>query len=105
MRGEKAKTIELPGMKTHRNELITLGDLDFFREQLLSDIRQLLRETTGQSVKKWLKSFEVLKLLCISKGTLQTLRNNRTLPFTRIGGVIYYDIDDIKKLMISAKAS
>jgi isocitrate dehydrogenase kinase/phosphatase len=41
----------------------------------------------------------VRKLLGISPGTLQNLRINGTLPYTKIGGVLFYDYEEIK-LMI-----
>jgi len=46
-----------------------------------------------------LKSYEVRKLLGISPGTLQNLRLNETLPYTKIGGLMYYRYEDIRKLM------
>ena len=86
------------------NQIITLADLADFKIELLEDIKKLLKSNAGQPGKKWLKSHEVRKLLDISVGTLQSLRSNRTLLFTKIGGVIYYDIDDINKMMIDLKA-
>lgn len=85
------------------SEIITLEDLEVFRSQLINDIKVLLSEHTGQPVKRWLKSREVRQLLNISPGTLQTLRDNGTLPFTRIGGVIYYDYADIQAMIESHK--
>lgn len=82
-----------------RDQLVTLADLDAFKTELLFAIRQMLAENKSQAGKKWLKSYEVKKLLEISSGTLQTLRNNGTLPFTRIGGIIYYNSEDIEKLL------
>jgi hypothetical protein len=37
--------------------------------------------------------------LQISPGTLQNLRINGTLPYTKIGGIIYYDAAEIQKVM------
>jgi len=59
----------------------------------------LLKELGGQPTKKWLKSKEVRKLFNISPGTLQNLRAKGTLPFTRVGGVIYYDAQDIQRIL------
>lgn len=70
-------------------ELLTLTDLKDFKAELLLEVKKLLKENNGEPVKKWLKSHEVRKLLGISPGTLQNLRVNGTLPFTKIGGVIY----------------
>ncbi|MEN0055431.1 MAG: helix-turn-helix domain-containing protein [Mucilaginibacter sp.] len=81
------------------SELITKGDLNEFKSELLTEIRKLVQlDDQGQS-KKWLKSNEVRKLLKISPGTLQNLRINGTLTFTRIGSIMYYKLEDINKLL------
>lgn len=80
-------------------EIVTTDDLREFKIELVKEIKQLLAIHHGQASKKWLKSFEVRKLLGISPGTLQNLRINGTLPFTKIGGVIFYNSEDITKMM------
>ena len=88
---------------THRPQLITIEDLDEFKNNLLQELRKMLKELSGQPGRKWLKSFEVKKLLGISPGTLQNLRINGTLPFTKIGGVILYDYEDIQRMLTNNK--
>jgi len=85
-------------------EVITREDLNDFRQLLLKDIKELLGSSATQS-KKWLKSPEVRKLLDISPGTLQNLRLNGTLAYTKIGGTIYYDNTDIEKLLQGNKVA
>ncbi len=80
------------------NELITRADLKEFRTELLTDLKKLLRPEAGEA-KKWLKSREVRKVLGISPGTLQNMRINGTLRFTKIGGIVYYKMDDIYSLL------
>lgn len=82
-----------------RNQLITLADLADFKSELLQDLKIVCKQFTHQNDKQWLKSHEVRKLLGISPGTLQTLRDNGTIPFTRIGNVMFYNIDDINSMM------
>jgi len=84
-------------------EIITTDDLMTFKIELVEEFKKLLKEHTGQPAKKWLKSPDVRELLNISPGTLQNLRVNGTLPFTKIGGVIYYDYDDIQKMLLENK--
>lgn len=84
-------------------EIITTDDLREFKIEMLSEIKQLLKEHNGQPSKKWLKSYEIRKILNISPGTLQNLRINGTLPYTKIGGVIYYDYADIQEMLQSRK--
>jgi len=83
-------------------EVLTKEDLYEFRNVLLKDIKEILQTKPSQT-KEWLKSTEVRKLLNISPGTLQTLRINKTLSYTRIGGIIYYAHQDIEKLLESNK--
>lgn len=84
-------------------QIVTTEDLRELKIELLEDIKRMLKEHSGQSSKKWLKSYEVRKLLNISPGTLQNLRMNGTLPFTRMGGALYYDNEDIQKILQSNK--
>jgi hypothetical protein len=53
--------------------------------------------------KLWLKSNEVRKLLNISAGTLQNLRVNGTLTYTKIGGILYYSSNDLEKVIETNK--
>lgn len=81
-------------------QMITTDDLYVFKIELLSEIKYLLNSQTNlQPQKNWLKSNEVRKLLKISPGTLQNLRINGTLSFTRIGGILFYDYNEIEKIM------
>jgi hypothetical protein len=80
-------------------EIVTTDDLREFKVELLKEFKNILKEHHGQPAKKWLKSYEVRELLNISPGTLQNLRINGTLPYTKIGGVMFYDYGDIKKML------
>lgn len=97
------KRLATPINKLLREQLITIGDLLDFKKELLDGIKRLLEAQATKPVKKWLKSYEVEKLLEISPGTLQTFRNNGTLPYTKIGGTIYYDPVDIEKVLQEKK--
>ncbi len=79
--------------------IITTEDLHEFKLELLDNIKELLNNQSGQVTKKWMKSPEVRELLNISPGTLQNFRINGTLPYTKIGGVIYYDYQEIIEVL------
>ena len=88
--------------KVMPTQIITSDDLREFKIELLEEIRHIF--LSSQSVvnpenKRFLKSQEVMQLLNISASSLQTMRNSRILSFTRIQGTIYYDWNDIVKLM------
>lgn len=78
------------------NQLITKNDLFEFRQNLLSELKEMLGNNSVSE--KWLKSCEVKKMLKISTSTLQTMRINGTLRYTKIGNIFYYSYDDIEKL-------
>jgi len=80
-------------------ELITKEDLKQFKNEMLTEIKHLIKPGTQGQTKEWLKSYEVRKLLNISPGTLQNLRVNGTLRYTKIGGLMYYKYEDIIKLL------
>jgi hypothetical protein len=79
-------------------EIITREDLQEFGEKLFMQIKALIGQVAEQP-KKWLKSYQVKNILKVSDNTLQTLRDNGTLPFTKIGGTLYYSYEEICKLM------
>lgn len=83
-------------------QIVTIEDLEDFRENLIGELKSILEnqfsltQVPKESPKKnWLKSHQVQRMLCISPGTLQTLRLNGTIPFTKIGGVLFYEETDI----------
>jgi hypothetical protein len=83
-------------------EVITREDLNEFRTLLLSDLNEMFKSKPKEQ-KQWLKSNEVRKLLNISSGTLQNLRVNGTITYTKIGGILYYSNSDLEKVLESNK--
>lgn len=79
--------------------IITTDDLREFKMELLDDIKKLLAKQATGRLNKYLKSSEVMEMLQVSPGTLQNLRINGTLPYTKMGGIIYYDAVDIQNVM------
>lgn len=83
--------------------IVTLDDFLEFKAELLQEIKQIMKNHSPATAPKWLKSPELKKMLGISSGTLQNLRINGTLPYTKIGGVIYYDYAEILKIIEANK--
>jgi len=79
--------------------IITTDDLMEFKLELLDSIKNLLAKQTNGGLKKYIKSSELMELLKISPGTLQNLRVNGTLPYTKVGGIIFYEAEEIQKVM------
>lgn len=80
--------------------LLTKEDLQDFKKELLQDITSLF-ENKSPAQKQWLRTSEVKKLLNVSAGTLQNYRINGTLSYKKLGGSLYYSLDEIQKLMQS----
>ena len=51
------------------------------------------------NLEDWIDGQEVMIKLRISPRTLQTLRSNGTIPFTRIGHKLYYLKQDIERIL------
>jgi hypothetical protein len=73
--------------------LLTKHDLRDFKTELIEEVRKIVQQTTEK--KEWLKSSEVRALLGCSASTLQNLRINGSIPFTKIGGTIYYSYSGV----------
>ena len=57
-----------------------------------------LHSEQDKSLNKWLDNQDVCLILNISKRTLQTYRDNGTVPYSQINHKIYYKPDDIELL-------
>jgi hypothetical protein len=89
--------------KVNKDQLITVRDLIDFKQQLIGDIKKLLKESNGHPGHQWLKAFEIKKMLRLSESKLQYLRDKRVIPFKKLGGVTYYNLEEIEALMSSGK--
>ncbi|NHM03614.1 helix-turn-helix domain-containing protein [Flavobacterium celericrescens] len=93
----KALFPETDNIELLNHQVVTKRDLLNFGNLLLQEIKS---STTQETLHKpWLKSAEVREILKISPGTLQNLRINGTLKYKRIGGIIYYNYEDITKML------
>ena len=79
-------------------EIVTKEDFEDFEKRLFSKIDSL-KGKINQEQPKWLKSYQVKNLLKISQNTLQKLRMDGTLKSTKIGGILYYNYEDILNVL------
>ena len=72
-----------------------------FRKHFAGTNNPLLTEKPSDDtvLEDWIDAQIVMQALHISPRTLQTLRTNGTLPFSRIGNKIYYRKQDIIKIL------
>lgn len=83
--------------------LVTLDDFKAFRAELLAELKALLIRTPSPDHGQWLRSNEACRLLRVCPGTLRNMRRNGALPCKKIGRVVYYRYDDIRR-MISGRS-
>lgn len=84
--------------------IVTQQDLQELKETLVEKLIELKEELKSANFNKTpevvlLKSHQVQRMLGISPGTLQNMRVNGTLPFSKVGGVIFYNKSDILDLI------
>lgn len=81
-------------------DLITTEDLEIFKENLLVEIKKIIKhDTVPNKNLEWLRSAEVRELLNISQGTLQNLRINGTLSYSMVGKIFYYKRENIISIL------
>ena len=59
-------------------------------ENFASRMEALCRLNNDMDIREWMDNEDVCRLLNISPRTLQTLRDNRTLAYSRINNKLYY---------------
>ena len=67
-------------------------------KQFVQKVNSLCRPQSKESG-KWLDNQEVCMILNISKRTLQTYRDNGTLPYSQINHKMYYKPEDIERIL------
>ncbi len=77
--------------------LITQEEYQLLNEKINTIIELLNKNDRSNPLTEiWLDISEVCILLKISKRTLQSYRDSRILPFSKIGGKIYFKALDIE---------
>lgn len=64
-------------------------------------IPRLLKELKPpqEPPKEWLSNREAMEFLDLSKATLQRYRSDGTLPYSKIGGNVYYAREDLLRVL------
>ena len=81
---------------------ITKDDLIELKNEIVKEVTSV---NQNHVPKKFLRSSEVRKMLNISAGTLQHMRINKTLPYSKLGSTIFYDYDEIIRLFNENKSA
>ena len=82
--------------------LATYDDLEKWKNEILQGVGNLIKGEISQP-KKWVKSVEAMEVLGCSPGTLQNLRQNGTIEFSKVGGTLYYSMESINEILENNK--
>jgi hypothetical protein len=88
-------TIENTKFYDMDNQIIVLTkeDLDRFKDQLISDIKEIFESRIKKS--QWLRSADVREILNISDSTLQSMRINKAFPAYKLDNTWFYKYEEI----------
>lgn len=82
-------------------EIVTKEDLASFRKLLLDDLRQMLLEV-GQMKEQSVEGYrtkDVRKVLGCSVNKLMSLRVSKKIRVKKVGGTLYYNKEDVRRLV------
>lgn len=82
-------------------DIVTKDDLYVFRNNLLADLKAVISEAVQKIPEspEGYKTKHVRAILGCSVNKLVALRIARKLRWKKVGGTIYYNKDDVKKLV------
>ena len=82
-------------------EIVTREELQTLRLQILSDIKELIGQgvKTDETDMRGYKTKDIRNILGCSYGKLKSLRANGRIRAKKIGGTIYYNKEDIRRLV------
>jgi hypothetical protein len=72
-------------------------------ENLADKVQMLCRRYGEKGMNKWYDNQDACLILRISPRTLQTLRDNGTLPYSQIGRKIYYKPGDVENAVAAVE--
>jgi len=82
-------------------EIVTKEDLQHFRITLLNDLKEAIVQNikSKTDIQEGYKTKQVRRILGCSNGKLQSLRITGKLRAKKVGGTVYYNRDDVQKLI------
>ncbi|QIK52922.1 helix-turn-helix domain-containing protein [Dysgonomonas sp. HDW5B] len=86
-------------------QIVTIEDFQDFTKRVFEKLDRIEHKQQGGSDERWLKSGDVKTMLNISHGKLQTMRNNKEISYTKVGGVIFYDRNEINRILTKGMQS
>ena len=80
--------------------IATIEDLMKIKSELIEEIKVIIGDLDAQPhQKRWFRNTELQEYLNLSASSIQNLKNSGELPFSKVKGTVFYDINEINKLM------
>ena len=79
--------------------LKALSEMSKDIEEIKEQIARVSKSRAELFKESWIDGQDVMFSLNISKRTLQSFRDNNTIPYSRINGKFYYKVFDLQKLL------
>jgi len=81
-----------------------MSDADYNRileriDRVAQELQEYVKQTANPMVEKWIDNADACRILKVSFRSLQNYRDNGVLPFSTIGGKIYYKASDIEAVL------
>lgn len=77
----------------------TFEEFSMKLESFIQKVSGLYNGIENKRLRKWLDSEDVCRTLNVSPRTLQTLRDNGTLAFSKLGNKVYYLDEDLQRII------
>ena len=84
-------------------EIVTKDDLKHLEINLLNAFKQIVKEDSKETVKKWITTKDLEELYKISRSKQQQLRNKKAIPYTKLGETVYYSLTEIDEILEANK--
>jgi hypothetical protein len=78
---------------------LTVEEFRKFKNELLEEIKQVVKNQNSELKIKWVRTRELKKCLWLSDSQIQTMRINGALPYTTLGKTYYYNLEEIAAIL------
>lgn len=79
------------------NELVTKHDLTNLEERIISKISSVFQKDSTPK-KSLIRTKELKQMTGLSDSGLQNLRVNKILPYYKVQGALFYDLDEVMQV-------
>lgn len=82
-------------------KLLTYEELEAANQALLAEFKNLIKSELSDwlRTKKWIRAKDLQKITGWSSSSIQTYRANGTLKYSKVGGTVFYDFENLINLL------